>query len=228
MKEDNKMKHTMRILTFLMLAIVAGAGQVWADALSNPRVKFVYESEHGYAFASDADNEGNVTITVTPEGDWRCIDGDLTAQVSSSSDKAETPRRAPELGQSVGVTIVSTNVFTLTLPEEETLNVTVTVSFSEKDTFTPTVSIEGWTYGEDAKVPTLGNSNESRGDVTYTYADTENGTYSTTVPTLAGSHWVKATVAATADYCEAVSSPVEFTIAPKPITIYAGSPTGHA
>ena len=33
MKEEQNMKHTMRILTFLMLAIVVGTGQVWADAL---------------------------------------------------------------------------------------------------------------------------------------------------------------------------------------------------
>ena len=223
MKEDNKMKQIIRLF-ILIAALVLGADYAWANAESNPRVKFVYvDEQHGSAFAGEADANRQVTITVTPEGDWRCINGDLTAEVTSNSNMAEAPRRSPGVGQSVAVNFERTNVFTLTLPEEETLNVTVTVSFSEKDTFTPTVSIEGWTYGEDAKVPTLGNSNESRGDVTYTYADTENGTYSTTVPTLAGSHWVKATVAATADYCEAVSSPVEFTIAPKPITIYEGS-----
>ena len=211
----------MRILTFLMLAVVVGTGQAWADALSNPRVKFVYSGEqHGTAFASEVDANRVVIITVTPEGDWRCLDGNLTAEVSSSSNMAEAPRRSLQVGQPVTLNFEGTNVFSLTLPEVETLNVTVYVSFSEKLTFSqaPTVSIYDWTYGDDANEPNV-TDNESNGDVTYTYADTENGTYSKTVPTRAGTYWVKATVAATADYKECESAPKAFTISQKPITI---------
>ena len=83
--------------------------------------------------------------------------------------------------------------------------------------------IDDWTYGDTPKAPTVGDSNESRGDVTYTYADTEYGTYSTTVPTRVGTHWVKATVAATADYKECESSPSDFEIEKKTIRIDEGS-----
>ena len=160
----------MRILTLLMLAVVAGTGQAWAEALSNPRVKFVYSGEqHGTAFASEANGNGVVTITITPDGDWRCIDGDVTAKVTANTNMAQAPRRTQpgvQLGDAINVTCTATNVFTLTLPDDENLNATVTVSFRETgnlklsnivytenadDEFTFTVTLDdnyiGGTYG---------------------------------------------------------------------------------
>lgn len=224
MKEDNKMKHIIRLF-ILIAALVLGTDHAWASAQSNPRVKFVYESEHGSAFASAIDSQtGLVTITVTPVGDYRCKAGDLTAEQSVNSSQAEARRRNSGSGESLGkgvpvdVTCVETNKFTLALPADETMNVTVYVKFSEKGTFTPTVSITNWTYGDDAKTPTI-TDNPSNGDVTCTYADTEGGSYNTTPPTQAGPHWVKATVAATADYKACESEPFEFRINHKLITI---------
>ena len=219
------MKHIIRLF-ILIAALVLGTDHAWADAVSNPRVKFVYESEHGSAFASAIDSEtGKVTITVTPVGDYRCKAGDLTAEQSINSNQGEARRRNSGSGESlnkgvpVDVTCVETNKFTLELPADETMNVTVYVKFSEKQTFTPTVSIEDWTYGADANEPSLGESNTSGGGETYTYADTENGSYNSIVPTQVGTHWVKATVAATADYKACESEPFEFRINHKLITI---------
>ena len=174
------MKHIIRLF-ILIAALVLGTDHAWASAQSNPRVKFVYESEHGSAFASAIDSQtGLVTITVTPVGDYRCKAGDLTAEQSVNSSQAEARRRNSGSGESLGkgvpvdVTCVETNKFTLALPADETMNVTVYVKFSEKGTFTPTVSIANWTYGDDAKTPTI-TDNPSNGDVTCTYADTEGG-----------------------------------------------------
>ena len=216
------MTRTMRILTFLMLAVVVGTGQAWADALSNPRVKFVYSGEqHGTAFASEANGNGVVTITITPDGDWRCIDGDVTAKVTANTNMAQAPRRTQaevQIGDAIGVTFEETNVFTLTLPDNAYLNATVTISFSEKLDNVFTVSLDNWTYGEAPKTPQVEN-NQSGNEPTYTYSNAENGDYSSTVPTQAGPYYVKATVVATADYKECESAPVEFTINPKPVTI---------
>ena len=71
------------------------------------------------------------------------------------------------------------------------------------------VSLEGWTYGETANTPT---ATAAHGTATFTYSSSENGEYTTTVPTDAGTYYVKATVAATSDY-EGAEKTASFTIA---------------
>ena len=48
----------------------------------------------------------------------------------------------------------------------------------------------------NAPAPQLGGTNLSTGAVTYQYSTTQNGTYTTTVPSDFGKYWVKATIAA--------------------------------
>lgn len=75
------------------------------------------------------------------------------------------------------------------------------------------LTLNNWTFGEKASVPT---ATAKYGTIDYTYSDSENGTYTDTVPTQAGNYYVKASVAATGDYngCEAKTS---FTISSKTI-----------
>ena len=77
-----------------------------------------------------------------------------------------------------------------------------------------TAVIEGWTYGDDPNAPTA-NGKFGADTATFTYSDAADGTYTETVPTDAGTWYVKATVAETNNYVGAESDPVEFTIAPK-------------
>ena len=90
-----------------------------------------------------------------------------------------------------------------------------------KANITPTVSLEGWTYGEDAKTPSV-DGNTGNGTVTYTYKvkDADDSTYSATVPTNAGDYTVKATVAESANY-NGGEATKNFTIAKKAATITA-------
>ena len=213
------MTKTMRILTLLLLTMV-GAGQAMAIAPSNPRVKFIYASAHGTAFASEANGDGVVTITITPDGDWRCIDGDVTAKVTANTNMAQAPRRTQaevQIGDAIDVTCTATNVFTLTLPDNANLNATVTISFSEKLDNVFTVSLDNWTYGEAPKTPHVEN-NQSGNEPTYTYSNAENGDYSSTVPSIAGTHWVKASIAASTDYKAGESAAASFKITQKPLT----------
>ena len=217
------MKQTLRILMLLAVAVLT-AGQVWAE--NSSRVSFVYAEAHGTAVATEAD--GKVTITITPVEGWRSIDGDVTAVATVANSSLAESRRAEggqedvsiELGEAIEVSCAETNKFTLTLPTDVNKKVLVTVKFSARLDFTPTVSIEGWTYGETANAPTVGESNTSGGAVTYTYSDTQDGTYTADVPTAAGTYYVKATIAATADYNAAVAT-TSFTIAAKTVTIGA-------
>jgi hypothetical protein len=48
--------------------------------------------------------------------------------------------------------------------------------------------------------------------IVYTYSATETGTYTSTVPSALGTHWVKATVAETTNYLGGTSTPVSFDI----------------
>ncbi len=69
--------------------------------------------------------------------------------------------------------------------------------------------LAGWTYGETANEPT---ATAKFGTATFTYATSENGTYTETKPTDAGDYWVKATVAGTKNYAGATQT-LKFTIA---------------
>ena len=79
-----------------------------------------------------------------------------------------------------------------------------------------TVSIDGWTYGEAANLPTV---DAASGAVTYSYVGTGDTAYeaSETAPVNAGTYKVTATVAETANYLGATAE-AEFTIAKKAIT----------
>ena len=59
------------------------------------------------------------------------------------------------------------------------------------------LSLESWTYGEEAKIPV---ATAQFGTPTFTYSATADGTFTETVPTAAGNYVVKATVAATGNY----------------------------
>jgi len=65
-----------------------------------------------------------------------------------------------------------------------------------------------------APSPTVSGTNLSTGDITYLYSTSQNGTYSSTVPTTAGTYWVKATVAADANCNEYTTAAASFTMTP--------------
>ena len=84
---------------------------------------------------------------------------------------------------------------------------TVTIS---KAAITPTVSITGWTYGQEANAPSV-TGNTGNGTVTYTYAVKNGTTFTSTVPTQAGEYTVKASIAATTNYAGGEAT-ADFTI----------------
>lgn len=71
------------------------------------------------------------------------------------------------------------------------------------------LALDGWVFGETAKTPTAA---AKFGTPTFTYGATADGEFSETVPTAAGNYFVKATVAATANY-DGAEKTAEFKIA---------------
>ena len=84
------------------------------------------------------------------------------------------------------------------------------------NTWTTPLTINGWTYGESANTP---SASSTFGTVKYTYSESENGSYVDTVPTNAGTYYVKAEVIGTSNYNSLTSDPVTFTISKADTTI---------
>ncbi len=89
----------------------------------------------------------------------------------------------------------------------------------KKADLTPSVSVEGWTYGEEANSPVL-TGNDGSGTVTYTYqkknADGEFENIEGT-PSEAGEYKVVASIAETDNYNAATVTSAAFTIAAKTV-----------
>ena len=68
--------------------------------------------------------------------------------------------------------------------------------------------IHNWTYGETPNIPT---ASAQYGEVKYTYSNSENGTFTSFIPTNAGTWYVKASIPATDDYT-GLNQIVEFKI----------------
>ncbi len=71
------------------------------------------------------------------------------------------------------------------------------------------LALDGWTFGETANTPTAA---AKFGTPSFTYGATADGEFSEAVPTNAGTYFVKATVAATANY-DGAEKTAEFKIA---------------
>ena len=91
----------------------------------------------------------------------------------------------------------------------DTAETEISVTIAQATNEITGISIAGWTYGETANEPT---ATAKFGTATFTYATSENGTYTETKPTDAGDYWVKATVAETKNYAGATQT-LKFTIA---------------
>ena len=97
----------------------------------------------------------------------------------------------------------------------------------------PSVTITGWTYGDDAGSPSLTEgSNPGGGAVTYEYKEKNepDTSYSETVPTDAGTYTVRASIAETWYYL-AGSDTADFTIAKADVpdvTVDIEVPSGYA
>ena len=113
-----------------------------------------------------------------------------------------------------GLSLTGNDAGNYKLPETVTCSGTIT-----KATGSGTVTLDGWTYGDEAKTPQpISNTNGTR-NVTYRYKvkGAEDSTYTTTVPQNAGDYTIEATFAATNNY-NAVVNTYDFTIAKKALT----------
>lgn len=113
--------------------------------------------------------------------------------------------------------------YTLTITANDNCNFSgsVTKAFKmNKALINPTVTItnDGWTFADQAVTPIVtGNTGNGTETFKYKVKDSEDSTYTTEVPTNAGTYVVKAIIAETDNYMGGEAT-CEFTIAPKAIT----------
>ena len=151
------------------------------------------------------------------------VPANLTARYGQTLSDIELPEGFS--WQDVGTTSVGnigSNSFKVTYTPEDTdayetvenIDVHIAVSPAETNSWTKELSVTGWTYGKYDKTKNAPSAvAKSGGTVTYTYASSEDGMYTASVPKNAGTWYVKAAVAETNEYTGLESAPVAFIIA---------------
>ncbi|MBO5910488.1 MAG: hypothetical protein J6Q15_03155, partial [Clostridia bacterium] len=92
----------------------------------------------------------------------------------------------------------------------ETASTTVMFEITKSSAIINSVTMSNWTYGGTASTPSADTN--GFGEVEYTYSTSENGTYTETRPSDAGTYYVKATIAEDAKNYYGVSKTKSFTI----------------
>ena len=150
------------------------------------------------------------TVTVT-EG----YDGVLSYKSSDEKVvKVATDGQLTVIGAGEAViTISGTETASWKAPADVTYNVLI-----DKASITPSVTLEGWTFGQAANTPEV-TGNTGNGTVSYQYKtkEADDNTYSEQVPVNSGDYIVKAVVEATANY-KGGEATATFTIARKSVT----------
>ncbi len=164
----------------------------------NPRVVEVSWSEASFVYDG---NEKSITPSLTN----KIADDEVNLTVGGTTSATEKGNYT--------ATVTSVDNPNYTIEGSENL-VKIWAISETTNTWETELAITGWTYGEPANVPT---ATSKFGEVVFTYSDSIVGAYTETVPTNAGTYYVKATVTGTENYAELVSTK-EFTILQKQIS----------
>lgn len=98
---------------------------------------------------------------------------------------------------------------------DDATRVTVKFAVTKATNEITSLTLESWSYGENAKTPV---AKAKFGTPTFSYGTTADGMFTDAVPTAAGKYFVKATVAATANY-DGAEKIAEFKIAQAAATV---------
>ena len=225
--------------------IVAG-GFAWSDTTISPEVSDSNNTEYTVKFTpTDSGNYNESTCKVKLTVNKATItESDITVPTAKTgltytgSAQALITAGSCEYGEmqyALGTATEATQPYTTSIPsktnagtyyvwykvngdanhkdgEAACLKVEIT-----KADITPTVSIEGWTYGDTAKTPSV-MGNTGNGEVTYTYAVKGSTEFNKAVPTAAGEYTVKAGIATT-DHYKTAEAVADFAIKKKAVVV---------
>ncbi|MCR0329020.1 MBG domain-containing protein [[Clostridium] innocuum] len=159
-----------------------------------------------------------VEFTISQAEPIYTVPTDLQAVYGQSLKDITLPTGFTWTDQTLDVGNAGTNEFTLTYTPADSnyktvtdIKVTVTVIKADNEQSAP-LSLNGWTYGA---APSAASAGFRFGQPRFLYSDRVDGTYTDTVPTAAGTWYVKAVVDGTDNYEGAESEAVSFVIEPK-------------
>ncbi len=214
------MKQYMNRIIMIALVLMGWTG-AWAGDVT---VIVGPNANAGTVVASKAAAGQTCTLTVTPASGYYLTKDNLTAVTVVSGDALQGPRRGIDI-KSEPVEITASDAtadpsgvttYTFTMPADGNIGVEVTADFQTLIAIEPTVTLQGWTYGDEPNQPVVGN-NPGNGEVTFTYAEKESTTFTANVPENVGDYTVKATVAAAMQYA-AGEATADFSISAKALT----------
>ena len=214
------MKQYMNRIIMIALVLMGWTG-AWAGDVT---VIVGPNTNAGTVVASKAAAGQTCTLTVTPASGYYLTKDNLTAVTVVSGDALQGPRRGIDI-KSEPVEITASDAtadpsgvttYTFTMPADGNIGVEVTADFQTLIAITPTVTLQGWTYGDEPNQPVVGN-NPGNGEVTFTYAEKESTTFTANVPENVGDYTVKASVAASMQYA-AGEATADFSISAKALT----------
>lgn len=184
-----KSKQTIRIF-FLMLTLFMGSASkvlalVQSDIVIDPAID---NNQGSVAVKSIAEDGRTVTITVTPTSNYYLKENaDIIVYKLVSLNNA--PTRSDDVGFPIADRLVvtavenTTNDYQFVVPDGYG-GAWVSVVFTAKTPATATVSAKDLTYnGEAQELITLGAVTGGRAEDPVTYSLTENGEYTTVIPT---------------------------------------------
>ena len=131
--------------------------------------------------------------------------------------KVESNEGGTNVGEyDVVLTLTDATKYEWATPDsDDATRVTVKFAVTKATNEITSLELESWTYGENAKTPV---AKAKFGTPTFSYGTTADGMFTDAVPTAAGKYFVKATVAATANY-DGAEKIAEFKIAQAAATV---------
>lgn len=188
-REENDMKKIIRTLV-LIFALTAGLALFIACEKEQQKIKL-----ENPIVAAQVYTGGKLTADVPQNDGYRIVSNE------GGTDAGE---------YDIVLELTDATKYEWATPDsDDATKVTLKFAITKAPNQITALSLEGWTYGEEPKMPVAA---AQFGTPTFAYSATADGTFIETVPTMAGNYFVKAKVVATANY-DGAEKTAEFKIA---------------
>ena len=188
-REENDMKKIIRTLV-LIFALTAGLALFIACEKEQQKIKL-----ENPIVAAQVYTGGKLTADVPQNDGYRIVSNE------GGTDAGE---------YDIVLELTDATKYEWATPDsDDATKVTLKFAITKAPNQITALSLEGWTYGEEPKMPVAA---AQFGTPTFTYSATADGTFIETVPTMVGNYFVKAKVVATANY-DGAEKTAEFNIA---------------
>ncbi|MBQ9071413.1 MAG: InlB B-repeat-containing protein [Clostridia bacterium] len=161
-----------------------------------------------------------IDVPTISKNEFAYTGSNITLGVPASSYYTVTDNGGTDV-DSYTATVTLNNAYYVWSDKDENLTKTFSYSIIKANVTLTNLSVTGWTYGEDANTPTV--TKNFSVDVDFLYSTSADGEYTETVPTDAGTYFVKASFGGNDNLNAAQSTAVSFEIEKATATINGAS-----